>query len=383
MPKWGYILEGVIVEWLKKEGDKVEKGEPLFVVETEKVTEEVEAPRSGILLKILSPVGSVVPVGEVVAVIGGEEERLAVEDLYSREERKPAAPREVREAKPQAPRPVERRLISPAARRLAEEYGLDTSTLTGTGPGGRIVREDVLRAIEASRASPGIKGLEIAETIQLSGKRKSISDRISKSAREAAQVTISMEIDATNMVAVHERSRHEGEAGVSYTDLIVWAVGRALRENPLMNSTLEGNVIKIYKDVNVGVAVASDSGLIVPVIHGTDSRTLQEIASLRRDLVTRARQDKLSLPDVMNGTFTVTNLGMYDVDVFTPIVNPPQTGILGIGRIREKPVAVNGKITISPVLTLSLSFDHRVIDGVPAASFLQRVRELLERSDFA
>jgi len=380
MPKWGYILEGEIIEWLKNEGDLVERGEPLFVVETEKVTEEVEAPATGILLKILSPVGSLVPVGEVVAAIGDEEAGSLAERLYPEKAREPMEPGIVPEVKPLRAKSSGRRLISPAARRLAGEHDLDTSTLTGTGPRGRIVRDDVLKAIKALEVSPTRRDLEVMETIHLSGKRKTISDRMSKSARETAQVTINMEIDATNMSATYDRNRlrREGKNKLSYTDLFMWAASQALRETPIMNSALEGNMIKIYKDVNVGVAVALEHDLIVPVIHDADKKTLSEISVFRKELVEKAKQDRLSLSDVMNGTFTVTNLGIYDVDTFTPIVNPPQTGILGVGRIREKPVVENGEVTIRPVVTLSLSFDHRVVDGVPAARFLQRIRQLLE-----
>ncbi len=377
MPKWGYILEGEIIEWLKNEGDEIEKGDPLFVVETEKVTEEVESTATGILLKIFSPVGSLVPVGEVVAAIGDEEEGSLAERLGHEKVGELTGSGKAAEVKPSRSVSYERRLISPAARRLAREHGLDTSTLTGTGPRGRIVRDDVIKALEAS---PAERGPEIAETVPLSGKRKTVSDRMSKSARETAQVTINMEIDAANMSAIRGKSRPEGreKSRISYTDLVVWATSRALRETPIMNSALGGDVIKIFKDVNVGVAVALDQGLIVPVIHDTDSKTLLEIATLRKDLVERARRGRLSLSDVMNGTFTVTNLGIYDVDAFTPIVNPPQTGILGIGRIREKPVVKNGEVAIRPVVTLSLSFDHRVVDGAPAARFLQRIKQLLE-----
>jgi pyruvate dehydrogenase E2 component (dihydrolipoamide acetyltransferase) len=381
MPKWGYMLEGIVVEWLKNEGDKVKQGEPLFVVETEKVTQEVEAPATGILLKIFSSVGSVVPVGQVVAAIGEEEERLSAERFHAEKITEPMV-EFVLEGKPPTPKPQERILISPAARKLAQEHGVDFSTLTGTGPGRRIVREDILRAIEVSRKSQDLAELKVAEMIPLTGRRKTISDRVSRSIREAAHGTISMEIDATNMVAIREGHLGGSEERISYTDMVVWAVAQTLQENPLMNSTLDGEAIKIYEDVNIGVAVASEHGLIVPVIQNANKKSISEIASIRKELVDLARQNRLSLPDVMNGTFTVTNLGMYDVDVFTPIVFPPQTGILGVGKIRKKPVVEEGKIVAKSVLSLSLSFDHRVIDGVPGAKFLQRIKELLERSDF-
>lgn len=381
MPKWGYMLEGIVVEWLKNEGDKVKQGEPIFVVETEKVTQEVEAPATGILLKIFSSVGSVVPVGQVVAVIGKDEERVSVESFHPEKIAKPMV-EVVPEVKLPASKPQERILISPAARKLAQEHGVDFSNLTGTGPGRRIVKEDILRAIEVSKGSLNIGELEVAEIIPLTGRRKTISDRVSRSVREAVHGTISMEIDATNMVAIHEGRQGGDGKRISYTDMVVWAVSRALQETPLMNSTLDGELIKIFEDVNIGVAVASEYGLIVPVIQNANKKSISEIASMRKELADLARQNRLSLPDVMNGTFTVTNLGMYDVDIFTPIVFPHQTGILGVGRIRKKPVVEEGEIAAKSVLSLSLSFDHRVIDGVPGAKFLQRIKELLERSDF-
>jgi pyruvate dehydrogenase E2 component (dihydrolipoamide acetyltransferase) len=381
MPKWGYMLEGIVVEWLKNEGDKVKQGEPIFVVETEKVTQEVEAPATGILLRIFSSVGSVVPVGQVVAVIGKEGERSTAERFHAEKITEPLV-EAIPEVKPPTPKPQDRILISPAARKLAQEHGVDFSNLTGTGPGGRIVKEDILRVIEVSRDSLNIRELQVAEIIPLTGRRKTISDRVSRSVREAAHGTISMEIDASNMVAIREGRPGRDEKSISYTDMVVWAVARALQENPLMNSTLDDEAIKIYEDVNIGVAVASEYGLIVPVIQNANKKSISEIASIRKELVDLARQNKLSLADVMNGTFTVTNLGMYDIDIFTPIVFPPQTGILGVGRIRKKPVVEEGEIVSKSVLSLSLSFDHRVIDGVPGAKFLQRIKELLEKSDF-
>jgi pyruvate dehydrogenase E2 component (dihydrolipoamide acetyltransferase) len=380
MPKWGYMLEGIVVEWLKREGDEVEQGEPLLVVETEKVTQEVEAPATGILLKIFSSVGSMVPVGEVIAAIGEEEDRLSVKQFQVEKVVRPVVKLN-QDVKPTISERQRRVRISPAARRLAREHEIDFSTLTGTGPGGRIVREDILNVIKVSRESPELEEPKVADTISLTGRRKTISDRVSRSVHEAAHGTISMEIDATNMVAIHGDRLLEGEKKVSYTDMVVWAVAQALQETPLMNSTLDGDTIKMYEEVNVGIAVASEHGLIVPVIKNANKMSLSEIASIRSVLVDRARQNKLTLSDVMNGTFTVTNLGMYDVEVFTPILYPPQTGILGAGKIGKKPVVEEGEIVIKSIMHLSLSFDHRVVDGVPGAKFLQRIRELLEGSD--
>jgi len=383
MPKWGYMTDGIIVEWMKDEGDLVEKGQPIFVVETEKVTQEVEAPETGILLKKIHPVGSLVPVGEVVAIIGEKENNLAEKSLPLEDEIEDDTVTAPKTEYTDTEQP-ERISISPAARRLAREYGIDKSTLTGTGPKGRIVKADVLKAHQSGIPSNLLDEPEILEEISLSETRKATSDRMAKSSREAAQATISTEIDGTNMVIQHRESnlKKGKRVDISYTDIVLWAVSRALLRNRIMNSTLEGDSIKIYKDVNLGLAVATERGILVPVIRNADKRSLPDIAALRRDFVERAGKGALSISDVINGTFTVTNLGMYGVDIFTPILNPPQIGILGVGRIREKPVVENGEIISKPTLNMSLTFDHRVIDGAPAARFLQQITELLESSDF-
>jgi pyruvate dehydrogenase E2 component (dihydrolipoamide acetyltransferase) len=232
------------------------------------------------------------------------------------------------------------------------------------------VEEDVQSLIEQkAETTPKVK-----QTVHLSGYKKTTAERLSRSFRTAPHSAIIMETDVSKAAELHHKTQ------VSYTAIIVKAVAEALNEVPLLNSTLEGDRIKMFEDVNVGVAVATENGLIVPVIHNADKKPLEEIEAAIRELTEKAREAKLTKEELTGGTFTITNLGMYDVDFFTPIINPPEAAILGIGKITEKPVASKGRIEIKPVLMLSLSYDHRILDGAPAAQFLQRVKEKIQNT---
>jgi pyruvate dehydrogenase E2 component (dihydrolipoamide acetyltransferase) len=370
MPRLSLTMkEGTVVEWFKKEGDTVQKGEPLVEVLSEKVTYDVEAPESGILRKILAEEGTNVPVDQVVGVIAAPDETVAEADLAqaaapSVEEEQIAGSR----AEVKVETEGERVLASPAAKRLARELNVDLSEVTGTGPEGRIVEEDVKRFAEQSAVK-----LKVREVIPLVGIRKTTAERLSFSARTAPHSTVMMEVDMSNAVKIHEAT------GASYTDILVKAVASALDEHRMLNSTLEGEQIKILEDVNVGVAVATERGLVVPVVHNADRRTLKEIGEKVRDLIDKAKRGELTKEDLTGGTFTVTNLGMFEVDVFIPIINPPEAAILGVGRIVEKPAVVAGEIKTKPTMQLSLAYDHRIVDGAPAAQFLQRVKTVLEK----
>jgi len=353
MPRLSLTMkEGTVVQWFKKEGERIEKGEPVVEVLSDKVTYEVEAPASGVVRKILAEEGVDVPVAETLAIIAApDEELLEVETIAE-------APVE---------RVEERIVASPAAKRLAREYGVDLAQVRGTGPDGRIVEEDVRRFVEEAKVA-----LRVREVIPLTGIRKTAAERVSLSARTAPHSTITMEVDMFNAAELREKFQ------VSYTDMLVKAVAKALTEHPVMNSTLEKDQIKVFEDVNVGVAVATEKGLIVPVIRNADKKEVKEVASKLKELVEKAREGKLTREEMSDGTFTITNLGMFGVDVFTPIINPPETAILGVGRVVEKPVVMDKKIVVKPVMHLSLSFDHRVVDGAPAARFLQSVKMALE-----
>jgi pyruvate dehydrogenase E2 component (dihydrolipoamide acetyltransferase) len=361
------MKEGTVVQWFKKEGDTVKKGEPIVEVLSEKVIYEVEAPASGILRKILAEDGTDAPVAGTLGIITAPDEELpeievaAAPPMVEAEEAVAVPERKVEER-------IERRIVaSPAAKRLASEHGVDLTQIRGSGPDGRIVEEDVKRFIEEMRIMPRVR-----EVIPLTGIRKTSAERVSLSARTAPQSTITMEVDMSNVAELRRK------VGVSYTDVLVKAVAKALTEHPLINSTLEKEQIKIFADINIGVAVATEMGLIVPVIHDANEKSLTEISSTLKDLVEKAKQSKLAKEDLTGGTFTITNLGMYGVDVFMPIINPPETAILGVGRVVEKPTVVDKQIVTRPMMQLSLTFDHRVVDGAPAAEFLLKVKQIME-----
>ncbi len=362
MPRLSLTMkEGTVGKWYKKEGDNVEKGEPIAEVVSEKATYDLEAPASGILRKIFVEEGVDAAVNAVLAVITAPDETFSEKEILAEE-----VPKAVQEV-------GEKVLASPAAKRLAREFGIDLSLIAGSGPEGRIVEEDVRRFVEeSSRTLPRVK-----EVIPLTGFRKTSAERVSASFKTAPHSTITMEVDVSKAAELHEKLQ------VSYTAVLVKAAAKALTEHSIINSTFEGKQIKIFEDVNVGVAVATEYGLVVPVIHSADRKSSKEIDDAIKDLTEKAKQGKLAREEVTGGTFTITNLGMYGVDFFTPIINLSEAAILGVGKITEKPVVIDGKIEVKPMMMLSLSYDHRVVDGAPAAEFLRKVKEEIEKtSDF-
>jgi pyruvate dehydrogenase E2 component (dihydrolipoamide acetyltransferase) len=372
MPKLSLTMkEGTVVQWFKREGDHVKKGEPIVEVLSEKVTYDVEAPVSGVLRKILAEEGVDVPVAGTLGIIAEPDEPLPeIEEAIAVAA---APPERIEEAAALPEKEIvekvrERIPASPAAKRLAREHGIDLARVKGSGSGGRIVEADVRRYLEEK----AVLKPRVQEVIPLRGIRKTTAERVSLSARTAPHSTITMEVDMSKAVKLHE------ETGTSYTDILVKAVAKALEEHPSLNSTLEREQIKIYEDINIGVAVATEKGLVVPVIRNANKKSLAQIAAVLKELVEKAREGKLTREDLTGGTFTITNLGMYGVEVFIPIINPPEAAILGVGRVSEKPVMVNKELKVKPVMYLSLSFDHRIIDGAPAAKFLQRVKQILE-----
>jgi pyruvate dehydrogenase E2 component (dihydrolipoamide acetyltransferase) len=361
------MKEGTVIQWYKREGETVTKGEPLVEVLSEKVTYDVEAPASGILRKILVPDGMDAPVNAVLAVITAPGEEISDEELLA--ETAPPVMEKPLTPAPTKPEKLEKRVLaSPAAKRLAKEHGIDLSQVVGTGPGGRIVEVDVQRFIEQTAGLlPKVK-----ETIPLVGVKKTSAERVAQSFRTAPHCTLMMEVDMAKAV------RFKEDSGFSYTAILIKAVAKALKEHPMLNSKLEENAIKIFEDINVGVAVATEKGLVVPVVRNTDEKSLTEISSTLRKLLEKAREGKLDREDMTGGTFTITNLGMYDVFCFTPIINPPEAAILGVGKIFDKPVISEEQVKTEPAMILSLSFDHRIVDGAPAAQFLQKIKHYLE-----
>jgi len=365
MPRMDVDMDsGVVVEWLKSEGEEVREGEPIVKVMSEKVTYEVPSPASGKLYRCVVKAGEEVPVATVIGVI--MEEGDTVEELEKAvEEAKAAVKPAVKEER--------RVLATPMARRLARQYGIDLTKVVGTGPGGRITKEDVLRLVEEAKAV----GPKVARVIPLTGYRKSSAERLARSFREAPHASVSTVVDMTEAVRLREELKGKG-VRVSYTAMVVKAVAKALREHPEVNSTYEDGVVKVWEDVNVCVAVATDEGLTAPVVRQADKLGLRELSDAIDDLAERARAKRLEKRDVEGGTFTVTNLGMYGVETFTPVINPPQAAILAVGRIAKRPMVVGDSLEVRDTAVLTLTFDHRVLDGVPAAEFLSRVKELLE-----
>jgi pyruvate dehydrogenase E2 component (dihydrolipoamide acetyltransferase) len=409
LPRLGQGMEsGTVVRWLKQEGDRVEKGEPLYELDTEKVTQEVEADASGVLLKIAVQEGEV-PVGQTIAVIGEEGEEVSVQPESSngdsgREEGSRAPARdEERERGRQAsaePEPMMSEQItevrepsradgrikaSPLARRIAREKGLDLAHVRGTGPEGRIVAEDVERAVTGPTPAVAPAAEVEPEVEELTSIRKTIARRLTK-AWEAPVFQLVVSADMTRAQELRARlveQTREGETKPTISDLLTKLCAAALLRHPKVNSHYADETVTHFSTANVGIAVATDRGLIVPVIRGAERLNIAEIAAARADLVARARDAKLQQADLEGGTFTISNLGMYGIDQFIAVLNPPQVAILAVGAIEEKPVVVDGDLEILPQLTLTLTCDHRALDGSVAAEFLGTVRALLEEPGLA
>jgi len=397
LPKLGLTMEsGKIEKWHKKEGDKVKAGEVLFEVMTDKVTIEVESYDSGILRKILRAEGEEVPVTEVVAYIGEEDEEipqaeseLAAEDKKKVEVKKAEeADEKVKEVSGISGEGVK---ISPLARKTAKEIGIDykSERIAGSGPGGRIVKEDIIayskkkgEARKEEAAPVTTTGITIKSSGPLEGIRKVIAERMSYSRSNIPHIVLNAKADVTQLIALRKKFKvkilEKYGIKVTYTDFILKSTAVALRENLEVNSTFsDGNYI-IYDDVNIGVAVSLEGGLIVPIIFDCDRLEITDIAKKRIELVSKAREGKLSLEEISNGTFTVTNLGMYGIRSFSPIINPPQAAILAVGEIYTEPAVVNGKIKPESFINLSIACDHRIIDGMIGAKFLRKIVELIE-----
>ena len=402
LPRLGQGMEsGTIVKWLKAEGDRVEKGEPLYELDTDKVTQEVEAEASGVLLKIAVAEGEA-DVGTTIAVIGeqGEEVPELGNGGAPQSAEKPAeAPaREPERAEGRAAsaadqvtevrEPVQtdgagaRIKASPLARRIARERGIELGSLKGTGPEGRVVAEDVERAAAGAPAVPvGGQTPAVAGTVErvpLTSVRRTIARRLT----EAWQIPVFQLVASADMSRVNgllERLR-EDDAGprVTVTDVLTKACAAALMRHREVNAQWSDDAILLFPTANIGIAVAAPQGLVVPVIKNAERLHLAEIAAARSDVVTRARENKLRQEDLDGGTFTISNLGMYRVERFTAVLNPPQAAIVAVGAIEDAVIPIADEVVVRPVMTLSATFDHRTVDGAPAANFLQTLKELLE-----
>ena len=403
MPKLGLTMEeGTILKWRKGEGEAVEKGEIILDIQTDKVEYEVESPGGGLILKTLAGEGAVVPCGTDIAVIGEAGEDISGfegEPDKAPEKAEPTAadapatppPAPVPAPAPAAPLPAQtapagRVFASPAARRVARELGIDYRVLTGSGPGGRIVQADVRAAaasgLPAAPAAAASGPAAVASSTPLAGMRKIIADRMLASWSQVPRITMQAEVDLTNLLAVREASRQawENDLGVrvSINDLILFYTARAVRRCPAVNVRLAENALEQMRDVNIGVAVAVEQGLMVPVIRGADQKSIDAISRESRALAEAARAGALGLDALAGGTFTISNLGAYGVDHFSAIINHPESAILSVGAARERAVVRNGEVVARTTAYVGINADHRLVDGAPAAEFLATLKDMLE-----
>lgn len=377
MPKLGLTMtEGEVVKWLKKIGDEVKEGEVIANIETEKLTGEVKAPANGFLAKVITSEGSTAKVGEVIALIVTTKEEL--ESIIK-------AGAEV----PKKPPERVRVRATPAARRLARELGVDLTKIRGSGPSGAITKKDVMeyaRSLGIGVSEEVVKPValpttevlpQVAEEIELSPMRLKIAENLVRSHRESVMTTITMGVSADGLVRIRE-SLPEG-LRPSITAFFVKAVALALKKFKEFNATLVDSKLRVFRDINIAVATAVEGGLLTPVIRNADRKSVLEISREIDDKARRAREGKLSVDELKGSTFTISNMGMYGVDVFTPILQPGQVGILGVGRIYSRfCLGKNGKVIERYFMMLSLTFDHRVVDGAKAAEFLSEVRKYIE-----
>jgi pyruvate dehydrogenase E2 component (dihydrolipoamide acetyltransferase) len=394
MPKLTHDMEaGALLEWYKQEGDEVQEGEPLFAVETDKATVDVEAGESGVLRGLRFAPGDEVPVGEVVGWIAAPGEETPPQSALSCD---PCPPPPSRDPGAPSPRAGGRIVASPVAKRLAKEHGIDLRQLQGRGPHGRVTKADVEAYLAQREAPPAptIPPRAAAEVpydvVPLSRLRRTTGERMVASVRAAPHFDLEIEVDMRE--AGRWRARYAEGTGqkASYTALLVQIVARALREHPQLNASFIDGELRVYREVNVGVAMATAEGLMVPVVHRANELHLgqiqEAITRLREKAGSETRPERqprqprqpFAPDDVRGGTFTISNLGMYGIDAFRAIINPPEVAILAVGRIVERPIGVDGQIVLRPVARLVLSVDHRAVDGAQAASFLAAVRRYLE-----
>ncbi|WP_040203166.1 dihydrolipoamide acetyltransferase family protein [Neobacillus jeddahensis] len=431
MPKLSSTMEvGTLLQWLKEEGESVEIGEPLFEIMTDKINIEVEAYDAGILLKKYVEVDDQVPVNQIIGYIGVADETIpdvspgisGTEEVGMKHQAVSAETSSLVEVSADNNQQTEKPRATPAARKLARVNQLTLTAIKGSGPNGRVHRKDVIAVLEGATTSPkatplarklaageqidlaavtgsGINGkitkMDVVastpkkETIpvpatrkKMSGMRKVIAERMAHSAYTAPHVTLTTDVDMTKVKELRASLlpivEKQTDLRLSYTEVLIKASAAALSRHPEVNVSIEGDEILQHEHIHIGLAVAVPGGLMVPVVKDVLRKGLAELTQAAKEIGQRARENKL-LPEQLKGsTFTISNLGMYAIDAFTPIINQPESAILGVGRILDKPVAINGALEIRPMMTLSLSFDHRAIDGAPAAAFLTELKQILE-----
>jgi pyruvate dehydrogenase E2 component (dihydrolipoamide acetyltransferase) len=382
LPRLGQGMEsGTIVKWLKSEGEAVQKGEALYELDTDKVTQEVEAEATGVLLKIAVAEGEV-PVGETIAFIGKEGETVEVTapapKAKPKTEKKQEEPKPEPEQAPPSSSTNGRIKASPLARRIARERGIELESLRGTGPDGRIVAEDVERGElrPAATAAPVASG-EI-ESRPLSNIRKTIARRLTQAwTVPAFQLTVDVDMTRANELVQKQRELNP-DVRITVTDVLTKVCAMALMRHPDMNVQYTDDALLVFPSADVGIAVAAPQGLVVPVVKSAERMTIAQIAHVRGDLVSRARDNKLRSDDLEGGTFTISNLGMYDVDQFIAVLNPPQASILAVGQTRDMVVPRGSDLKVLPVMTMTITCDHRAVDGATGAEFLKTVKAFLQ-----
>ena len=399
LPRLGQGMEsGTIVKWLKAEGESVEKGEPLYELDTDKVTQEVEADASGVLLKIAVPEGEV-EVGSTIAVIGEQGEEVKVEAAGSANG-KGAALEQVEEPPAEAAQPDPsqaqsaaqspgeattdkggRVKASPLARRIARERGVDIASIRGSGPEGRVIAEDVERAEQRPKAAePPTEEIEIRP---LTSVRKTIARRLTQAWQAPVfQLTVSADMSAALALVAKLRELHPDERP-TVTDVLTRVTAAALMRHRDVNALYLDGEVHIHPSANIGIAVAAPQGLVVPVIQQAERHSVAEIAAARAELVGRARDNKLQQADLQGGTFTISNLGMFGIEQFVAVLNPPQVAILAVGSTEERVVVRDGGFVAMPMMTMTLTCDHRAIDGAVGAQFLQTLKQLVEQPALA
>ena len=435
LPALGMAQEtGIIVRWLKEEGQEVTKGEALVEIETDKATVEIEAAASGILTNITGAVGVEIPVGQVIASIidssnasqeyiltkGGNAYRNTVSDGHEPSQSgdshygatasplaariaaehnlnlgtiKPSGKRiqssdvlahlqDLQTTKPSSDGQLRLAPASPKSRRLATEQGKDIGSIQGSGPGGAVLVADLgtmqIQPAQAPIAKPVMASTVTQQESQVSHIWRIMAERTTQSWTSVPHFYLVREVNASRLISWREHIQKRSSEKVTYTDLLTKVVVEALREHPRLNASWHAGSIILHEEINIGLAVAVDEGLVVPVIHSADEYSVQELAGMRKELIAKAQSGRLNLKDIQGGTFTISNLGMYGVDAFNAIINSPQAAILSIGRIAERVVPVLGQPSVQPMMVLSLSCDHRVVDGARGAQFLSTLADLVE-----
>jgi pyruvate dehydrogenase E2 component (dihydrolipoamide acetyltransferase) len=389
LPQLGETMEaGTIVNCLVKINDHVEKGQVIFEIETDKATLEMESPTDGFVKHILVEVDQTLPVGTPLLVLGGKDEKVPQSFLDSLKGGAPVTSSggavvhpaaETVKAQPLVSKPVSRVMASPRARKLAEEFGVDLTNLTGTGPGGKITEEDIKKAAVSKPAPAAVTAeIKLGETISLNRLQKITAERMLKSKREIPCFYLTVKADVTDLVELRIKLNETGSVKISYNGFIIRAVAIGLQKFPIMTGQLAGDTIKLANTINIGLAVSTPSGLVVPVVKDVHEKDVKQIATDTKALIEKAQNEKLLLTDLEGACITVSNLGAFGIESFIPIVIPGQCSILGVGQITDTCMPNNGTVAVRKLMNMTLSVDHKITNGTYAAQFLDFVRKLLE-----